>query len=65
MAVVFLKNGEKAPRPDANDVKLEAGVDGKSMLRCFFGSSEVGVFKWDEVAAVSGLDVLPHVSNEP
>lgn len=53
MVVVFLRNGEKAPLPDANYVKLEAGADGKTMLRCFFGSAEVGVFKWDEVAGYS------------
>ena len=52
MVVVFLKNGEKAPIPDANYVKLEAageGVPGQ-VLRCFFGNSEVGYFRWDEVA---------------
>lgn len=51
MVVVYLKNGEKAPMADANYVRLEATSDaGTMMLRCYFGSSEVGQFKWDEVA---------------
>ena len=52
MVVVYLKNGEKAPMPDANYVKLESNGEGASMpvLRCFFGNTEVGVFRWDEVA---------------
>ena len=49
--VVYLKNGEKAPLPDANYVKLEPGIEaGSTMLRCLFGDREVGLFKWDEVA---------------
>jgi hypothetical protein len=52
MVVVYLRNGEKAPMPDANFVKVEASAEsgGESMLRCFFGSTEVGQFKWGEVA---------------
>jgi hypothetical protein len=51
MVVVYLKNGEKAPMPDASFVKLEAGAAGEgTLLRCYFGDREVGVFKWDEVA---------------
>ena len=51
MVVVYLKNGEKAPMPDANYVRLESTAEAACvMLRCFFGSSEVGQFKWDEVA---------------
>lgn len=51
MVVVYLKNGEKAPMADANFVRLEATADtGMMMLRCYFGNSEVGQFKWDEVA---------------
>lgn len=51
MVVVYLKNGEKAPLPDANYVKLELGADGKTtMLHCLFGEREAGLFKWDEVA---------------
>ena len=70
MVVVYLKNGEKAPLPDANYVKIEAGVDGKQTLRCFFGSSEVGVFKWDEVAgysvaAMPNPDGPANISYEP
>ena len=54
MVVVYLKNGEKAPLPDANLVRLDAGIDGKGvMLRCLFGDQEVGQFKWDEVAGYS------------
>ena len=52
MVVVYLKNGEKAPMPDANYVKLESTGENAStsVLRCFFGNTEVGVFRWDEVA---------------
>jgi hypothetical protein len=52
MVVVYLKNGEKAPMPDANYVKLESVVEGATtqVLRCFFGNAEVGHFKWEEVA---------------
>lgn len=51
MVVVYLKNGEKAPMADANYVRLEAIPEtGMMMLRCYFGNSEVGQFKWDEVA---------------
>ena len=54
MVVVYLKNGEKAPLPDANYVKLEANADLKTLvLRCLFGDQEVGQFKWDEVAGHS------------
>jgi hypothetical protein len=46
-----LKNGEKAPMADANYVRLDSTAEtGMTMLRCFFGSNEVGQFKWDEVA---------------
>jgi len=49
--VVYLKNGEKAPLPDANYVKIEPGTEaGGMMLRCLVGDREVGLFKWDEVA---------------
>jgi hypothetical protein len=52
MVVVYLKNGEKAPMPDANYVKLESAGEGTAaqVLRCFFGNTEVGNFRWDEVA---------------
>ena len=51
MVVVYLKNGEKAPLPDANFVRLDTPGDaGTLMLRCYFGNNEVGQFKWDEVA---------------
>jgi hypothetical protein len=51
VVVVYLKNGEKAPMPDANYVRLESTTEtGMLMLRCYFGNSEVGQFKWDEVA---------------
>jgi hypothetical protein len=52
MVVVYLKNGEKAPIPDANYVKLEGAGEGApgQVLRCFFGNTEVGYFRWDEVA---------------
>ena len=36
---------------DANYVRLESTPEtGMLMLRCYFGNSEVGQFKWDEVA---------------
>ena len=52
MIVVYLKNGEKAPMPDANYVKLEPVSEGSAAqtLRCFFGNTEVGHFRWEEVA---------------
>ncbi len=52
MVVVYLKNGEKAPIPDANYVRLESAGENTSsqVLRCFFGNNEVGYFRWDEVA---------------
>jgi hypothetical protein len=52
MVVVYLKNGEKAPMPDANYVKLESMGENASaqVLRCFFGNTEVGHFRWEEVA---------------
>ena len=55
MVVVYLKNGEKAPLPDANYVKLDATPEAGSltMLRCFFGEREVGLFKWDDVSGYS------------
>jgi len=56
MVIVYLKNGEKAPLPDANDVKVTSAADDKAgvaMLRCFFGNHEVGVFRWEEVAGYS------------
>ena len=56
MVTVFLKNGEKAPMPDATYVKLEA-TGTASTLHCFYGDREVGVFKWDEVAGYT-LSVL-------
>ena len=64
MVVVFLKNGEKAPMPDATYVKVEAAATGGQTLRCFWGDQEVGVFKWDEVAgytvaAVSSSEFSP------
>ena len=66
MVIVYFKSGEKAPMPDANYVKVELATDGSGimMLRCYFGQSEVGVFKWDEVAgytvsAVSSADLSP------
>lgn len=70
MVVVYLKNGEKAPMADANDVRLESTAEtGMLMLRCFFGSNEVGQFKWDEVAGyvleVVRLSDAPATSYEP
>jgi hypothetical protein len=56
MVVVYLKNGEKAPLPDANEVRLSstvAGQAGETMLRVYFGTHEVGVFRWDDVAGYS------------
>jgi hypothetical protein len=51
MVVVYLKNGEKAPMPDANYVKLETTADGRSLiLRVLEGNQDAGQFKWDEVA---------------
>ena len=51
LVVVYLKNGEKAPMADAKYVRLEATSETDAlMLRCYFGNSEVGQFKWDEVA---------------
>jgi len=52
MVVVYLKNGEKAPIPDAGYVKLEAvgGSGSNQALRCFSGNTEVGHFRWAEVA---------------
>ena len=55
MVIVYLKNGEKAPLPDANEVRIDNG-DSKAaavMLRCYFGDHEVGVFRWDDVAGYS------------
>lgn len=66
MVVVYLKNGEKAPIPDANYVKLEATGEGVSaqVLRCFFGNSEVGYFRWEEVAGYTVNSVqLPNLGN--
>jgi hypothetical protein len=65
MVVVYLKNGEKAPLPDADEVCLEATDPAKGLtLRCFWGEREVGLFKWDEVAGYSlsslrSADALP------
>ena len=71
MVVVYLKNGEKAPLPDANYVKLETAAAAAStvMLHCFFGEHEVGQFKWDEVAGYSisappSAEVSPQSSYE-
>jgi hypothetical protein len=52
MVVVYLKNGEKAPMPDANYVKIEASGETPAtrVLRCFYGNTEVGHFRWEEVA---------------
>jgi len=65
MVIVYLKNGEKAPLPDANYVKLDTGSDAPTvkMLRCFFGDHEVGVFKWDDVSGYS-VDA-PHGLQHP
>lgn len=54
MVIVYLKNGEKAPLPDATYVRLEHMDDSRGLvLRCLFGDQEVGQFKWDEVAGYS------------
>ena len=66
MVVVYLKNGEKAPLPDANFVKIDTGPEtgSETMLRCFFGQQEVGLFRWSEVAgyAVEAMS-LPETSS--
>jgi hypothetical protein len=60
VVVVYLKNGEKAPLPDATAVRLDATSDAKGlMLRCLFGDQEVGQFKWDEVAGYSIAATAP------
>ncbi len=71
MVVVYLKNGEKAPLPDANYVKVEAAgdaSDAEQMLRCFWGNTEVGMFKWSEVAGYTVSSVhapdAPFASND-
>jgi hypothetical protein len=68
MIVVYLKNGEKAPIPDANYVRLEAGGDNAStqVLRCFFGNTELGFFRWEEVAGytISKLRATSAGSND-
>jgi hypothetical protein len=54
MIIVYLKNGEKAPLPDASEVRLAAADQGGvALLRCYFGDHEVGVFRWDDVAGYS------------
>jgi hypothetical protein len=54
MVIVYLKNGEKAPLPDADYVRLEHMDDSRGLvLRCLFGEQEVGQFKWEEVAGYS------------
>jgi hypothetical protein len=56
MVIVYLKNGEKAPLPDATEVRVVDSADDKrgvAMLRCYFGDHEVGVFRWEEVAGYS------------
>jgi hypothetical protein len=51
MVVVYLRNGEKAPMPDATYVRIDpADAANGIILRCFFGNEEVGHFKWDDVA---------------
>ncbi len=60
--VVYLKNGEKAPMPDADYVKFEEPAPGRSLLRCYFGSQEVGQFKWEEVA---GYTLAPRPEIDP
>jgi hypothetical protein len=47
--------------PDATYVRIEPAETPGAILRCFFGSEEVGHFKWDEVAgytvsATSGIE---------
>jgi hypothetical protein len=65
VVVVYLKNGEKAPMPDADFVKLEAFADSRGlMLRCLFGSQEVGQFKWDDVAGYT-VAATPSVGVSP
>jgi hypothetical protein len=68
MVVVYLKNGEKAPIPDANYVRIENAAEGSTtqVLRCFFGNNEVGYFRWDEVAGytISTLGPATHGSND-
>jgi hypothetical protein len=69
MVVVYLKNGEKAPLPDANYVKIETVDPSGALLRCFFGQTEVGQFKWDEVAGYTIAvlptpDISPHAAYE-
>ena len=65
MVVVYLKNGEKAPLPDANEVRIDAGAEARgSLLRCFFNEQEVGVFKWDEVAGYT-LSAPPSLEASP
>jgi hypothetical protein len=56
MVIIYLKNGEKAPLPDANEVRVADSVadkEGVVLLRCYFGDHEVGVFRWEEVAGYS------------
>jgi hypothetical protein len=55
MVIVYLQNGEKAPLPDANYVKLDTAADAGAvkMLHVFFGDHEVGLFKWDSVSGYS------------
>jgi hypothetical protein len=50
MVIVYLKNGEKAPMPDATYVRIEPAEAPGATLRCFFGNEEVGHFRWDDVA---------------
>lgn len=68
MVVVYLKNGEKAPMPDANYVRIEGAGDSTTaqVLRCFFGNAEVGYFRWEEVAGytVSKLRAMDAGSND-
>ncbi|HEX5369724.1 MAG TPA: hypothetical protein VFY10_09965 [Dehalococcoidia bacterium] len=71
MVVVYLKNGEKAPLLDANYVKIEAGNDssgGEQKQRCFWGNTEVGQFKWSEVAGYTVSSIAhsdaPYASND-
>jgi hypothetical protein len=68
MVVVYLKNGEKAPIPDANYVKVEGAEEDASslVLRCYFGNTEVGHFRWEEVAGytVSNLRVPDVATND-
>ncbi len=60
MVVVYVKNGEKAPPPDANYVELEPASEGAELLlHCFFGDREVGLFKWDEVAGYASSVLAP------